>query len=115
MLHPKFQIERKYYAYTKEKLSESDISKIKKGIFLSRKERAQADIKHIDYVKGKHKWRVILKEGKNREIRRIFLRFDLKVYNLHRYAFGGLTLKGIDKSKSKKITKKEIQKKLKIS
>ena len=115
MLHPKFQIERKYYAYTKEKLSESDISKIKKGIFLSRKERVQADIKYIDYVKGKHKWRVILKEGKNREIRRIFLRFDLKVYNLHRYAFGGLNLKGIDKSKSKKITKKEIQKKLKIS
>ena len=115
ILHPRYKIERKYYAYTKEQLSLTDIAKIKKGIFLTRKERVQADIKHIDYVKGKHKWRVILREGKNREIRRIFLRFDLKVYNLHRYAFGGLTLKGIDKSKSKKITKKEIQKKLKIS
>ena len=115
ILHPRNRIERKYYAYTKEKLSPNDIAKIKKGIFLSKKERVQADIKYIDYVKGKHKWRIILREGKNREIRRIFLRFDLKVYNLHRYAFGGLTLKGIDKSKSKKITKKEIEKKLKIS
>ena len=114
MLHPKFKIERKYYAYTKEKLSQCDITKIKKGIFLSKKERVQADIKHVDYIKGKHKWRVILREGKNREIRRIFLRFNLKVYNLHRYAFGGLTLKGIDKSKSMQITKKEIQHKLKI-
>ena len=104
MLHPKFKIERKYYAYTKEKLTLADISKIKKGIFLSRSERVQANIKHVDYIKGKHKWRIILKEGKNREIRRIFLRFNIKVYNLHRYSFGGLTLKGVDKGKVKKIT-----------
>ena len=109
ILHPKYRIERKYYAYTKEKLSLDDISKIKKGIFLTRSERVQANIKHIDYAKGKHKWRIILKEGKNREIRRIFLRFDIKVYNLHRYAFGGLTLKGIDKGKSKKVTEKIIK------
>jgi len=109
ILHPKYRIERKYYAYTKEKLSLKDISKIKKGIFLSKSERVQADIKHIDYIKGKHKWRIILKEGKNREIRRIFLRFNIKVYNLHRYAFGSLTLKGIDKGKSKKISFKLLK------
>tara|TARA_B100000700_G_C14751649_1_gene717828 strand:+ start:154 stop:852 length:699 start_codon:yes stop_codon:yes gene_type:complete len=109
VLHPKHRIERKYYAYTKDKLSLNDILKIKKGIFLSKSERVQADIKYIDYVKGKHKWRIILKEGKNREIRRIFLRFNIKVYNLHRYAFGGLTLKGIDKGKSKKIAYQVIE------
>ena len=103
ILHPRYKIERKYYAYTKDKLSVDDIIKIKKGIYLSRTEKVKADIKHMDYAKGKHKWRIILKEGKNREIRRIFLRFNIKVYNLHRYAFGGLTLKGIDKGKSKKI------------
>lgn len=103
ILHPKHKIERKYYAYTKEKLTPNDLSKIKKGIFLSKSERVQANIKHIEYAKGKHKWRIILREGKNREIRRIFLRFNIKVYNLHRYAFGSLNLKGVDRGKSKKI------------
>ena len=70
VLHPKNKVERKYYVYTKEKLSKEDILKIKKGIFLSSSEKVKADIKHIDYVKGKHKWRVILKEGKNREIKK---------------------------------------------
>ena len=109
ILHPKYRITRKYYAYTKEMLALKDISKIKKGIFLRRGEKAQADIKHIDFVKGKHKWRIILKEGKNREIRRIFHRFDIKVYNLHRYAFGKLTLKGIDKGHYKQIKNLNIE------
>ena len=111
--HPRNKVERKYYVYTKEKLSKEDILKIKKGIFLSPSEKVKADIKHIDYVKGKHKWRVILKEGKNREIRRIFLRYKLKVYNLHRYAFAGLTLRGIDKGHYKKVTFKEISSRFK--
>tara|TARA_Y100001970_G_scaffold274800_1_gene375134 strand:- start:123 stop:818 length:696 start_codon:yes stop_codon:yes gene_type:complete len=109
VLHPKYRITRKYYAYTKEMLALKDISKIKKGIFLRRGERAQADIKHMDFVKGKHKWRIILKEGKNREIRRIFHRFDIKVYNLHRYAFGKLTLKGIDKGHYRQIKNLNIE------
>ena len=115
MLHPKFQIARKYYAYTKEELQQKDIQKIKKGIFLARRERVNADIKHVGFEKGKYKWRIILKEGKNREIRRIFLKYNIKVYNLHRYAFGGFTLKGIDRGDSKKINKKEIIDRLKIS
>ena len=92
-----------------------NIQKIKKGIFLARRERVNADIKHVGFEKGKYKWRIILKEGKNREIRRIFLKYNIKVYNLHRYAFGGFTLKGIDRGDSKKINKKEIIDRLKIS
>ena len=113
ILHPKFRIERKYYAYTKEKLDREDVLKIKKGIYISSSEKVRADLKYINYAKGKHKWRVIIKEGKNREIRRIFLRFNLKVYNLHRYAFAGLTLKGIDKGHYKKVTFKEISLRIK--
>ena len=115
ILHPRFKLERKYYAYTKEQLHTKDLEKIKKGIFIGPRERVKADIKHVGFDKGKYKWRVILREGKNREIRRIFLKYNHKVYNLHRYAFGGLTLKGIDRSKSKRISKEEIMVRLKIS
>ena len=114
MLHPKFKLERKYYAYTKEQIHSKDIEKIKKGVFIAPRVRVRANIKHVGFDKGKYKWRVILKEGKNREIRRIFLKYGLKVYNLHRYSFGSFTLKGIDRGKSKQISKKEIQEKLKF-
>ena len=115
MLHPRFKLERKYYAYTKEQLHAKDLEKIKKGVFIGPRERVKADIKEVGFDKGKYKWRVILREGKNREIRRIFLKYNQKVYNLHRYAFGGFTLKGIDRSKSKRISKKEIMPRLNIS
>ena len=115
MLHPRFKLERKYYAYTKEQLHAKDLEKIKKGVFIGPRERVKADIKEVGFDKGKYKWRVILREGKNQEIRRIFLKYNQKVYNLHRYAFGGFTLKGIDRSKSKRISKKEIMTRLNIS
>jgi pseudouridine synthase len=115
MLHPRFKLERKYYAYTKEQFHAKDLEKIKKGVFIGPRERVKADIKEVGFDKGKYKWRVILREGKNREIRRIFLKYNQKVYNLHRYAFGGFTLKGIDRSKSKRISKKEIMTRLNIS
>ena len=115
MLHPRFKLERKYYAYTKEQLHAKDLEKIKKGVFIGPRERVKADIKEVGFDKGKYKWRVILREGKNREIRRIFLKYNQKVYNLHRYAFGGFTLKGLDRSKSKRISKKEIMTRLNIS
>ena len=110
ILHPRYNIMRKYYAYTKEELSIKNIAIIKKGIYLSKKERVSAHVKRMGFEKGKHKWRIILNEGKNREIRRIFHRFDIKVYNLHRYAFGKLTLKDIDRGKSKKISETNIKK-----
>ncbi len=110
VLHPKFNIMRKYYAYTKDELDNKSIKQIKGGIFLSRGERVSAQIKKIGFEKGKIKWRIILTERKNREIRRIFHRYNIKIYNLHRYAFGKLTLKDIDRGKSKKITFTEIKK-----
>lgn len=110
ILHPRYNIMRKYYAYTKEELSIKNIATIKKGIYLSRNQKVSAQIKKMGFEKGKYKWRVILTEGKNREIRRIFHRFEIKVYNLHRYAFGKLTLKDIDRGKSKKMTEAEIKK-----
>ena len=76
MLHPRFKLERKYYAYTKEQLHAKDLEKIKKGVFIGPRERVKADIKEVGFDKGKYKWRVILREGKNREIRRIFLKYN---------------------------------------
>ena len=51
---------------------------------------------------------MILTEGKNREIKKIFNQFDNKVLNLHRYEFAGIKLNGLKEGKYKKISKKKI-------
>jgi len=107
LTHPKFNIDKKYYVFTDKKLSNSDILKIKKGIKLDN-ELLKADIKFLENINNGYFWDIVLTEGKNREIKRIFTYFDIRVLNLHRYEFAGLKMNGLKEGKFKKISKKDL-------
>jgi 23S rRNA pseudouridine2605 synthase len=53
------------------------------------------------------KLKVIITEGKNRELRRFFANFDLKVVDLKRLDYGGITLNNLPTGKSRYLTKEE--------
>ena len=109
LTHPKFNIDKKYYVFTDKKLSNSDILKIKKGIKLDN-ELLKADIKFLENINNGYFWDIVLTEGKNREIKRIFNYFDIRVLNLHRYEFAGLKMNGLKEGKFKIISKKDLNK-----
>ena len=48
-------------------------------------------------------WEVVLTEGKNREVRRIFEELGSEVIDLHRHEFAGLSVQDIDVGNYKKI------------
>ena len=52
---------------------------------------------------------IVLTEGKNREIRRMFASVDYQVVSLRRTAFAGLKLSGLASGKSRKLTLEEIK------
>ena len=107
LTHPKFNVDKKYYVFTDKKLSNSDIMSIKKGIKLDN-EILKANVKFLENINNGYFWDVVLTEGKNREIKRIFNFFDIKVLNLHRYEFSGLRLNELKEGKFKKISKKDF-------
>jgi 23S rRNA pseudouridine2605 synthase len=53
---------------------------------------------------------VTLSEGKNREIRRLFLSVGNEVTRLKRIAFGGLELGDLPAGKTRELTREEIEK-----
>ena len=107
LTHPKFNIDKKYYVFTDKKLSNSDILRIKKGIKVDN-ELLKADVKFLENINNGYFWDIVLTEGKNREIKRIFNYFDIRVLNLHRYEFAGLKMKGLKEGKFKIISKKDL-------
>tara|TARA_B100001175_G_C19343074_1_gene558447 strand:+ start:193 stop:906 length:714 start_codon:yes stop_codon:yes gene_type:complete len=107
--HPKFNIDKKYYVFTDKKLSNTDIIKVKKGIRLDN-DLLKADIRFLEHINNGYFWDIILKEGKNREIKRIFKYFDSQVLNLHRYEFAGIKLNGLKEGKYRKISRKFLNK-----
>jgi len=107
LTHPKFNIDKKYYVFTDKKLSNSDILRIKKGIKVDN-ELLKADVKFLENINNGYFWDIVLTEGKNREIKRIFNYFDIRVLNLHRYEFAGLKMNGLKEGKFKIISKKDL-------
>tara|TARA_B100000029_G_scaffold482492_1_gene532597 strand:- start:2792 stop:3487 length:696 start_codon:yes stop_codon:yes gene_type:complete len=109
LLHPKYGYKRKYYIETPENLDDKQLKKIKSGVFLERGVKISADIKRLNPLKGIYRWKMVLNEGKNREIRRIFLRFNVKVNKLHRYQFAGIELDGIKPGEYRVLKKEEMK------
>ena len=109
LIHPKYGKEKKYYVKTKGRIENLILSKIKNGYTLEDGLRVKADIKLISKSGQTFEWDVILREGKNREIKRIFSNFDAQVILLHRYHFSGIELRNLNSGKYRKLSKEEIK------
>ena len=53
-------------------------------------------------------WKVILCEGKNHEVKRIFKNLASKIIQLHRASFAGVTVDNLCPGKYRELKKKEI-------
>ena len=84
--HPSKQMDKKYIVTTN--LEEIDLAKFKKSITDNNEHLNIFSI----YKESKYEYLVILKTGKNREIRRIFEYNNIKIINLKRISIGKYTL-----------------------
>jgi 23S rRNA pseudouridine2605 synthase len=96
LCHPKYKVPRSYYALVNRKLTDQELEKIREGIKLE--DGLTKDIK-INFSTGMKMgaskgfcYDIIVTEGRNRLVRRIFEHFDIKVVRLMRYAFGDIFL-----------------------
>ena len=93
LTEPCYKIERTYEVLVDRPISHDEILKMLKGVDIGRGEEAQpTSVKMLDKKDG-HSWvKISLKGGKNREIRRLFERFDKPVKRLIRIRFGPFSL-----------------------
>ena len=116
-------LEREYYLKIKGLLDEKVLEAMKNGLEISGLKGAHAKSKittmkiapFLDYEifgasGGYTKLRVLINEGQNRELRRFFGYFDLKVMDLKRVGFGALALSTLKERKFRYLTKGEYDK-----
>ncbi|KRO78371.1 MAG: pseudouridine synthase [Nitrosomonadales bacterium] len=88
LMHPKYEVEREYSVRILGELSEDQIKEFKAGIEVEGG-KAKFESIYFEGGDGANKWyRVVLKEGRNREVRKMFEYFDLTVSRLIRVRFG---------------------------
>ena len=100
LTEPRYQIERTYEALITGHITDTDIQKVLKGIDIGRNEKSHPTSLKILAKNDDSTWvEVSLKEGKNREIRRLFEALNRPVKRLIRTKFGPFKLGSIEPGK----------------
>ncbi|MEN9916556.1 MAG: pseudouridine synthase [Pseudomonadota bacterium] len=109
--HPSYEIEREYAVRVLGEVDEQVLQRLKKGVKLS---DGMASFTHIEARGGSganHWYHVVLKEGRNREVRRLWESQGINVSRLLRVRFGNVTLpEDLRRGQTRELKTEEIQK-----
>lgn len=108
--HPKNQIKKVYLVWVFGYPSKENIKKFSEGIELEDGKTAPAKIKLVKKGKATSLMEVEIKEGKKRQIRRMFDSLGHPVSRLVRTQIGELKLGSLEEGKYKKLKEQEIKK-----
>jgi len=92
LMHPRFEIEREYAVRVLGELTSEQMTQLTTGVELADGQAAFSYLADQGGEGANHWYRVILKEGKNREVRRMFEAVGLTVSRLMRVRFGPINL-----------------------
>ena len=84
-------------------------SELKKGVLLDDSKTLPAKISGIKYDKNKTSMYISIREGRNRQIRRMIEKFEYKVLMLRREKIGELALGDLPEGKYRELTKQEVE------
>lgn len=109
VIHPRNGIYKEYIALIKGEISENEIKKLKEGIELEDGMTLPAKVELIAKNNGRSKVSISIREGRNRQIRRMFKEIGYLVIELKRKKIGNISLDNLEVGKYRELTKNELK------
>lgn len=107
--HPKFGVTKSYFVRIRGLLTPEALEKIQKGVWLSEGRTQGARVMVRKRLANATVVLVTVREGMNREIRRIFAKLGFMVEHLKRVAIGPVSVRGIGRGRFRKLLRKEVE------
>ena len=109
--HPSCRVPKTYVAKLDVKLTEGDLDKLRQGVEISPEARGALTVaaESVRFI-GQYEVEIVIREGKNRQVRKMFAAVGAQVLRLRRIAIGKLTLGNLRPGEWKYI--KDLPKKI---
>ena len=108
LTHPKYELPKTYQIVVRGRVEGTDVEKLKKGVWLAEGKTQGAAVKIIRRSHAETTLQVVISQGLNRQIRRMFSQLGFKVKLLKRTQIGDIVLKGIAAGNYKRLTKPQL-------
>ena len=108
LTHPRYGVEKRYLAEVKGRLNSRAIAQLGAGAVIAGGVKVRAQIQELARHGRRTTYRLILTEGKNREIKRIFRHHGLPLVRLHRTSFAGLSADGLPPGRYRRLRRVEM-------
>ncbi len=105
LTHPSFNKEKEYLVTATSQITMGMIAKFQKGMTIDKYKTKPAIVKRI----SERQISIILKEGRNRQIRKMLQKVGLEVESLHRIRINKLLLGDLKPKEFRALTKEEVQ------
>ena len=108
LTHPRYEIAKTYVVRVNGDISGEQVVKLKKGVWLAEGKTGRASVKILKRRHNESSIEITIRQGLNRQVRRILARVGLPVKSLARTRLGKLTVRGLGVGKSRTLTRVEV-------
>ncbi len=107
--HPKFHFEKEYIVTVAGQVKEGDLAVLRKGVVIDGNRMPTAKVKMLGFDGMWSKLSVVIDEGQNHQVRRMFQAIGREIRLLKRVRIGNVHLGGLTRGKTKPMTQDEIE------
>jgi 23S rRNA pseudouridine2605 synthase len=104
LTHPRYEVSKAYRVELRRPPGETDLRRLASGVELEDGMTAPAEVRRL----GEREVAIILREGRNRQVRRMAEAIDNEVVALRRVRFGPIELGGLVEGRARRLSDNEI-------
>ena len=108
LTHPKHEVNKRYVVIVEGEVTGDDVKKLEKGVFIEGGKTAPAKVKLIKVTPERSELTIIIHEGRNRQVRRMFEAIEKNVVFLKRISIGSMNLGDLKRGEYRHLTDAEV-------
>jgi len=113
LTHPRHGVEREYHAWLLGVPDEHDLERLRRGITIEGRRTGQAEVEVLHAGRGRHKGQtrvsLVIREGRNRQVRKMCEAVGHPVVDLDRVRFGPIADSRLKPGRSRDLTPDEVR------
>ncbi len=109
VIHPSHHIEKRYRVTVKAKVTEEQLVKLSSGMDIDGYKTQSAKVNVVTLTPDRTVLEIVLKEGRNRQIRKMCEQMHLDVARLKRVAIGSVKLGMLQPGKWRELSREELR------